>query len=182
MAFLFVYSYLLYYGVFYNQLSSIKQQVELIQKTSGYVDHHTVTLSFKKGVDGLVDGKLTWLEADEFIWKDNLYDILSIEDTEDSIHFYCRIDEEEKILRTQLEDYFNSAIQSERGVGKMSFKPSVLIRDFLCLPLACHESDFNNKQEHHSHLTFHYSSVDLPIESPPPSGVFFSLLLLPNSL
>ncbi|MBC7485191.1 MAG: hypothetical protein H7282_00335 [Cytophagaceae bacterium] len=174
MAFLFVYSYLLYYVVFYNQLSKIKQQVALIQHTSGYADQYTTTLSFKKGVDGFIEGQLTWLEEDEFRFKDKLFDILSIEETNDSICFYCRIDEDENRLMTQLEECLTGSIKSERLGGKMSFKPTVLIRDFLCLQLTSDESYFSNQQEYQSRLSFYYSSCDLTIESPPPSFLFFS--------
>jgi hypothetical protein len=172
---LFIYSYLLYYAVFYGQLYGIKNQVELVRETSHFSQDELTVLSFKKSRDGSPNAhSLTWRGDEEFWYEGKLYDVMTQKQSADSIYFYCTVDDDENELLKELDNYMSDIIDFHSSEKKNQLKFKFLQRDFICQSIA--EGGEGGKQHliHNGQIDCALPSCFLAVESPPPVSIFIS--------
>ncbi len=76
-------------------------------------DIELVTLKFDKNEfqSGII--RIHWIEEDEFRYENKMYDVVQKESLSDSVTFYCIEDENESMLYTYFDKYFQKLIDND---------------------------------------------------------------------
>ena len=171
-AIVFIYSYLLYYASFYVQLSRIKSNVKDSRQSGHYVGENMKTFTFSQKDKSKVNN-LTWIDENEFLYENQLYDVYARSEDKDSIHFYCKVDQEENELFFELEKHVKLFITTDSSSDHKEIKHKILIKDFICQPLIDTDFFYSHTIIYQNELClFHLSWYSL-VESPPPT-IFYS--------
>jgi hypothetical protein len=66
--------------------------------------------------------EINWLEEDEFIFKNNRYDVVNLVEDEQTFIFYCVLDEEETCLVSRMADHLKDNGAKDRSSKNTSLK------------------------------------------------------------
>ncbi|MCX8009797.1 MAG: hypothetical protein N3A61_01465 [Ignavibacteria bacterium] len=110
---------------------------------------------------------LIWKEEYEFELNGKMYDIIKVEETKDSIIYYCINDEREEELIKKFIKHFDE--NSINGKSKNSQSVSFQISNIQAIPI----SSYNLESPKISTICYislmeYYNSIHLDIPSPPP--------------
>lgn len=167
--FLFVYSYLFYYAVFYFQLSSVKSEINEKILGTHFSSNELSFISYKKQLKGCdKKSQVHWINTREFKLNEQIYDVVYKNETIDSVFLYCIMDTEESELFSEIEEHFYSVVFNAGLKDKKGHHSKMLTKDFFCNELHFYVFHFNIPLIHFNNIVFYKHLPFLKVEISPP--------------
>ncbi len=114
--------------------------------------------------------KLRWEHSREFEYKNQMYDIVEVEYTEDSIIYWCWHDKEETEINNQLRTMAKIVLPNNiKDDHKDTKSQKNLGKNLYCNAFVKNKILLSNKRIHHLVYQFFYSSVCYTPLTPPPN-------------
>lgn len=155
------------YVIVYQQLTTLAKHSNHLAIEKKQVKEQIILLSFNKTdiKNGNID--FIWKHSKEFKYNGSMYDIVERIDSEDSVYFYCFLDEKENKLEANFNRHFEKDKEEKSRNSSGGTMLAQLITDLYLSTqslnsLNCYRQNYSPSSE----VAYTYNEPDIP--SPPP--------------
>lgn len=163
---LFLFNIMGYYAAFIIHRSQLKREMKaFIRSDAGIKSAQKLYIPYDQ-----FESSVNFIEEHEFIYRNEMYDLVKKESTSTGIILYCINDKKEKLLLESTKENVSRNHEQNNSTNRSISVVKNIIKEACPENISCHYHPVIS-QKNYFESSFGLYSTFLPVDSPPPKSV-----------